>query len=72
MVTSNETRNHEAQFARNYVMEKLCFSYFKLQFLFFCLRGIHFDMDRKKTNSGALRVSNERNNKNFIIIIQKK
>ena len=34
-----------------------CFRYFKLQFVFFCLRGFHFDMASEKTNSAhALRV----------------
>ena len=50
MVTSNEMRNREAQFSRNCIMEKSCFRYFKLQFVF-CLRGIHFDMASEKTNS---------------------
>ena len=34
MVTSNKTRNREAQFSRNCIMEKPCFRYFKLQFVF--------------------------------------
>ena len=29
MVISNETRNHEAQFSRNCIMEKSCCRYFK-------------------------------------------
>ena len=50
MVTNNETRNREAQFSRNCIMEKSCVRYFKLLFVF-CLRGIHFDMVSEKTNS---------------------
>ena len=53
MVTSNETRNREAQCLRNFIMEISCFRYFKLHFFlfFFVESHIHFDMASEKTNS---------------------
>ena len=35
MVISNETRNREAQFSRNCIMEKSCFRYFKIYMIKF-------------------------------------